>query len=308
MSRINLFASSIIAVTFCANSSSFAGIPVTFWNPTGYTNTGLLSAGDFPLYNSPAVYKQINDGIGGSVGFGYQFATATTFGWTTKPAPRVSDPFGSNVFGTGEQTAYSLAANSSVNSIRQQSPSGNSSFRYNLDFSNYKASALGAASDGATFGGTMLGFSDFFSGNQYTNTVLTITAERLGGGSVNYGSWVFMVADAGSGNGGLGAGNKPYQDMSYTAGLSSGVIDGLLTRSTGGNTADGLGFDTTLGLLKLSDTERYTKITVTVQSTAISSGGSELMAIYLASAAVPSPGAAVLIGLAGAFCGRRRRD
>ena len=308
MSRINVFTSSIIAATFFANSSIFAGIPVTFWDPTGYTNTGLLSAGDFPLYNSPAVYKQINDGIGGSVGFGYQFATATTFGWTTKPAPRISDAFGSNVFGTGQQAPYSLASGSTVNSIRQQSPSGNSSFRYNLDFSNYKASALGAASDGATFGGTMLGFSDFFSGNQYTNTVLTITAERLGGGSVNYGSWTLLVADAGIGNGGLGSGNKPYQGMSYTAGASNGVIDGLLTRSTGGTPADGIGFDTTLGLLKLSDTERYTKITVTVQSTAITSGGSELMAIYLASSEVPAPGAAALLGLAGVICGRRRRN
>ena len=291
-----------------ATASTFGSIPVTFWNPTGYTNTGSLAAGDFPRYNEAPVYKQINDGIGGTVGYGYQFATAATFGWASAPSPRVSDPFGSNVFGTGEQSQFSLAAGSSVNSVRQQSPQGNTSFRVNYDFSHYKASAMGAASDGATFGGTMLGFSDFFSGNQYTNTVLTITAERLGGGTVDYGTWTLFVADAGTGNGGLGAGNKPYQDISYTPGSASGVIDGLLTRSTGGNAADGIGFDTTFGLLKLSDTERYTKITVTVQSTVIASGGAENMAFYLATAQLPAPGAIALLGLAGLSGGRRRRN
>jgi MYXO-CTERM domain-containing protein len=302
LSTIALGASAI------ANSASFAGIPVKFWNPTGYTNTGLLSQGDFPRYNEAPVYKQINDGIGGTVGYGYQFATATTFAWGQVPSPNVADPFGSTVFGTGDQSQFSLAAGSTVNSVRQKSPQGSPSFRVNFDFSNYHASAMGAESDGATFGGTMLGFSDFFSGNQYTNTVLTITATRLGGGDVNYGTWTLFVADAGTGNGGLGGGNKPYQDMSYTPGSASGVIDGLLTRSTGGNAADGIGYDTTFGLLKLSDTERYTKITVTVQSTAFASGGAENMAFYLATAQVPAPGALALLGVAGLTAGRRRRS
>ena len=94
---------------------------------------------------------------------------------------------------------------------------------------------------------------------------MTFQATKLdGSAATDFNNWKFYLANAGTGDAGLGTGNTPYNVMTWTP--SSATLAGTGVRAPGGNPAEGVGYDVTMGMLQLSPTERYSTVTITVET------------------------------------------
>jgi hypothetical protein len=153
-------------------------IPVTFWVTSSYTYSPSQVVNSGAPYN----YALVNDGCGdgGFIGYGFTKigASSAPLPWVASPYGEMPDDFAAPLFGTWEQQGFTLAAGSTVNGIRQRGPFVNDdSYGLSLDFSTSKCTKYGALKDGSTFGGTIIGFSDFFAGKHkvplFFNSVMT---------------------------------------------------------------------------------------------------------------------------------------
>lgn len=112
-----------------------------------------------------------------------------------------------------------------------------------------------------SYGGSFLGFSDFYSGNGDTKTTMTITATMLGGGAgSDYANW----------EGAYNSNQTPLftgavYEQSWTGTSSNGVLQGTSTQAPGGDGADG-STDTNLALVKMSKDERYSNVKIVVNT------------------------------------------
>lgn len=224
------------AVSLLAFAAQAETGSVTFWNPTGYS---FSSATDWNQW------KYVSDGLGGQIGIKYGVSPGYgTWDWASsgvQPHGSIADSIGTASFGHGDQAGLT---SSSVNAIRQQLGSqfsaAHNNFTIDLDFSQYKGSAVGGV-DGQAGKNTMIGLSDFFAGNTYGKTTVTFSSTLANGSAGNSAGWSLL-------NGGAAPSantNHPGALMSF----SNGILQGTSTLAAGGTN----NLDTVLGLLRLDN-------------------------------------------------------
>nr|WP_231512355.1 PEP-CTERM sorting domain-containing protein [Paucibacter sp. KBW04] len=209
---------------------------VTFWNPGSYS---FNSASDWNQW------KYVSDGLGGTIGVKYGVSAGFgTWDWASgggvAPHGSTADSIGSASFGQGEQAGLT---SSSVNAIRQQLnnlfTASRNNFTIDLDFSNYKGSAVGGQ-DGVAGKNTLIGISDIYAGNTYGKTVVTFSSTLANGQAGSSAAWSLLNGGSAPSSAG---GNYPGALMSFSGGVLQGTSN-LAPNASGS-------LDTVLGLLKL---------------------------------------------------------
>ena len=88
---------------------------------------------------------------------------------------------------TDEQTPFTSSTNTvcAVRALSAGDDNDEEPYIIEVDFSKYDCTPLGAPSAGASYAGTMIGFSDFFSGYYGTITQYQFQGPTLGGGAAS---------------------------------------------------------------------------------------------------------------------------
>ena len=207
---------------------------LVFWDPSGYRFNSATDWGQ---------WRYVSDGLGGKIGIRYGVMPGFgTFNWDSfggkAPVASINDNFGTTSFGKHEMTGYTTG---SVNAVRMQTntqfTAAHNGYTIELDFSQYKGSALGGK-DGVAGANTLIGVSDIYAGLTYAKTVVTITGTHEDGSAASPAGWTLV-------NGGTvppsGGGNQP----SATLSLTNGVLQGTNKPAPGGAANS---VDTVMGL------------------------------------------------------------
>jgi hypothetical protein len=257
------------------------------------TQTKTLTFWDSSKYSYPGFGKtiEIPDGLGGTISITYNQIDYGDNGWRQKPAGNT--PVLEDNFLSGEiKEKFNLS--DKVKSITSMMPTlmtegSENNYSVTLDFSKYKASATGlAVSDGATCGDTYIAFSRFFNGTKAGFTTIQVTGKTVDGSSIDLGDWILLNSgeiydpvhkDAHICNA------KVFLDVANKT-ISNKNAEGKQEFSpTPPNQRSSLGTDSGLGLIQLSNKQRYTHLTFTLKQKHVGGGvnPNDLHDIYVAS-------------------------